>query len=292
MANSQTCGQDCGLIGNGEAHALISPRLSIEWFWSSAAGEDGERTGGGAADRAADCAEKDDGAVWFDRLSHSGDAPDKGYGFFLQLGENEVLRPLRQDYVKDTNVLVTEAAIGGLHIQAVDFMPWGQPLLIRDLTMRNEGTEGRPYQPQFLAYPLHETGREREMTQAGENIIVHTRQGVLAYRTEGVVGYLDPGEEALARVVLAYAGAKEEALAALDAAEDFIPQENIFFWEEWLKDTLAKQGEKREADAAYKRCLLAMKLLCDEDSGRLRLPLPLAAAVLARAGVFPKARDR
>lgn len=232
-----------GVIGNGETVTLIHPDLSIDWL----------------------CIPRIDGFPLFARALD----PDRGGSFSLKL--DQPLQPVKQTYIGRTNVLKTTAKSGSLLIESVDFMPWQKPLIIRDITVINHDTAGKPVQPRIEASPTDTVMHQYQMWSDDKTGISYIADdyGVLAYRVEGVIGYLDPGEEGNLRIVLAYGKSPNEIEQILDEAEDHVPQETIFFWENWLRQGKKITFPDPDWEEAYYRSLLVLKLLCYEETGAM-----------------------
>lgn len=107
------------MIGNGETAALIGPDLAVRWL----------------------CLPRFDGTPFF------GSALDPKRGGQLTLSwdgwdgraESGAARGalFEQRYVPSTNVLQTSVTAGGLKVEATDSMPWGEPVLLRRITVTN-----------------------------------------------------------------------------------------------------------------------------------------------------------
>lgn len=251
--------EPCGrLVGNGEAIALISPTTEVVWFWSSA-----YRTDFGM---------------------NRGFLKQEGGSLALQEPKSaNSLRidSLKQRYVADTNVLQTECRLGNFVMRTVDFMPWKKPLLIRDITVVNEGENGAPFLYEFDWRNI-DAERSEQQTMEGKTSVIKTQTTAMVCRSEGFIGYLEPGEERINRVVITYGKEESEAcIARLNEAEAHVPQESIFFWEEWLD---RKRAEAGALDSSAARLLLMTGLLFDED-GQPLLPPHTLATVMAQAGV-------
>lgn len=234
-------------VGNGEAVVRIASNLSVDWWWHA-----GEQT-----------------TLGIDRWRRGKD----GGGIDFQSLADDVVQPVKQQYVPQTNVLRTECRLGDVVVSAVDFMPWDTPLLIRDLTVRNEGSKGTPFQPTFVPNLTGVIDREEQQGMEGKTIIFEQERSRFAYRMEGAVGYLDPGEEAVVRAVFAYGKTQEEIDSALDDAEVHVPQESIFEWERWFWASFP--------EASNERLRLTLKLLVDEETGRTLVPFSVLADALS-----------
>ncbi|HEX6988298.1 MAG TPA: glycoside hydrolase family 15 protein, partial [Bacillota bacterium] len=101
-----------GAVGNGQTVALVGTDLTVAWL----------------------CLPRFDGVP----LVASGLDPRRGGGWELRI-DGRLPTPVRQSYLGDTNVLQTVATGGGLEITVVDWMPYGRPVLVREVTLRNPG---------------------------------------------------------------------------------------------------------------------------------------------------------
>lgn len=110
-----------GMVGNGETAALIGPDLAVRWL----------------------CLPRFDGTPFF----ASALDPHKGGQLTLRWdgwGGDAGDRPpgdavFDQRYIPSTNVLRTSVTAGGVNVEAVDSMPWGEPVLLRRLTVTKAG---------------------------------------------------------------------------------------------------------------------------------------------------------
>ncbi|UFJ39589.1 glycoside hydrolase family 15 protein [Brevibacillus humidisoli] len=237
-----------GFTGNGETAVLIHPTLSIDWM----------------------CIPRFDGFPIFAK------ALDPLNGGKLVLSAMEPLQPVRQQYLGRTNVLQTEVKTSSLTITAVDYMPWGKKLFIRDLSVQNRGQEKVDAPLCLQAVPTQTSVHTYETDEADGIGSIRDGISVLVYRIEQEKSAIPPGETISARVVLAYGNTKEEAMTALASAGGESAEDAIAFWENWLAAAREVQLEDPGWKEAYWRSLLALKLLCVEQTGAI-LAAPTAS---------------
>lgn len=193
-----------GVVGNGRALAVVNPNLEVAYL---AVGE-------GSADVLFDRAQHPEGASL--RLAAGGRAPE----------------PIAQAYVGGSGVLRTVARIGEVEIDATDYLPFGRPLFLRDMTITNRSDAEVPFvlTAEAVSVPPNVT-----VARDGDLTVLEGAFGVAAFRLEGVVGFLEPEEEALVRLALAWGPDRAAVREALDAAESLSPQEALWEWGERLK---------------------------------------------------------
>lgn len=192
-----------GVVGNGHALAVVMPDLEVVYL-----------------------AALDETAVWFDRGVNPG-------GASLRLSASgRMPEPVQQAYVGESGVLRTVAQIGEVEIDATDYLPFGRPLFLRDMTIVNRSDAEVPF---VLAAEAVAVPPDVAVSRDGDLTVLEGPFGVAAFLLEGVVGLLEPEEEALVRVALAWGPTRDAVRAELDAAESISPQEALWEWERRLE---------------------------------------------------------
>ncbi|MBO8163435.1 MAG: glycoside hydrolase family 15 protein [Brevibacillus sp.] len=237
-----------GITGNGQTAALISPTLSVDWM----------------------CIPRFDGFPIFAKALD----PHRGGCFSLRV--DKPIRPISQTYLGRTNVLRTEVSVDALSITAVDYMPWGRPLLIRELLVCNTGDKAIHFPVRFAAVPTRTTARAYDKEEEDGIVYVSDAASVLACRTEQRQERIAPGETVEVRVVLAYGRSRQEALAALESAAAETADQTVRTWENWISSAAPIQLGNTDWEEAYYRSLLVLKLLCSEETGAI-LAAPTAS---------------
>ncbi|GAB6935326.1 glycoside hydrolase family 15 protein [Calditerricola yamamurae] len=240
-----------GAVGNGETAALISPVLSVDWL----------------------PVPRIDAFPLFAR------ALDPMRGGALTLDAGRPLVPIRQAYVPHTNVLVTEARAGDLSLTVTDFMPWGRRLLIREGRITNTGGTEAVQPVKLAAVPTQTRARTYTVEQDDHRVAISGVDGHLVAELIGAPQRLAPGETATFRVVVAYGPTAEEAARQREAAAACSQEQEVAFWERWLRPArplVTDNGEWREA---YTRSLLVLKLLCLDNGAMIAAPTASFPAV-------------
>lgn len=292
--NSRPCRHPyLGLIGNGETAALIAPNLDIAWFCPGrfdafplfASALDPKH--GGKLELGFKL--QPSGPV---NLKTPGAASAGPFSFQATCAS----RPGRQRYLDDTNILHTMVPLtpettaaeeeAEVCVEVFDYFPWRKPYLVRDIKLCNR-TEAavtvhvswniRPIA--VGAYPV-QLGREDHIPVATSShwsvAFGLADQPAITVPARGVIW---------TRFVLAYAGGAPEAAsrwreAVASGSKQGEPAELLEarrFWATWLNG--ARSGRLRWAssspatgvnlESAYRRSLLALKLLVYEPTGAI-----------------------
>lgn len=232
-----------GLVGNGETAALIAPDLAVQWL----------------------CLNRFDGTPVF----ASALDPRRGGALSVRLydagGKPIPLEPVKQTYQGDTALLVTTAAGEGWQVEVVDFMPWGQHGLVRELRISNQTEAAATVVVEPVVEPIQ-----------AEAFPVAVADGAIAYK-EGVALVsgggsmtVSAGGAASVRILLGYGPDRAVAEAALEGLNSDSAASEAAFWQEWLDQAKQPEGDLPEAWLAhYRRSLIVMKLLSYEPTGAL-----------------------
>ncbi|HYG59293.1 MAG TPA: glycoside hydrolase family 15 protein [Symbiobacteriaceae bacterium] len=232
-----------GAVGNGETVALISPDGEICWL----------------------CVPRPDSFPVFAR------ALDPRQGGSLRLtfrwGDTALRTPMikAQRYLGRTNILETSLLMDDLSAVIVDYMPWGQRHLIRQITLTNLSEERRGVAVDVGVRATCSDAAPRDL-----------RDRVHAAFRGPQAALLSPDESLTTTLVLAYGDTPTEALRNWVAAGDGNLEEEERFWERWLGEARPVRSGDRALDVAYCRSLLALKLLCNEKTGAI-LAAPTAS---------------
>ncbi len=246
-----------GLIGNGETAALISSNLDIEWF----------------------CPGRFDAFPLFAGALD----PRNGGKFSLKFrwGSEDPSQP-RQRYLEGTNILDTvidlAADLEGKNVRAevFDYFPWRKPCLIRDIKLVNETPAAVRVDLEWSAEPVR-AGTYPIKSALGDGYSVfESRDWAVAcgMATEKTI-VLSPREEVWARLALTYAKTPEKAVELLQDARPLLSEngplelsEARHFWASWLADA-RDPLDRLDLRSAYRRSLLALKLLVYEPTGAI-----------------------
>lgn len=237
-----------GIVGNGETVALIGPDARIAWL----------------------CAPRVDAFPVF----ASALDPARGGSLSVDLGEPVV--PVYQRYAGRTNVLETKCRAGELSVLFRDFMPWGKRFLVRVIEIVNEGSSPREVNVSLRVVPIRARLFRLRIKLDGQHLAIEgpgvsVRAGFQAGSTGGRsvnLGRLSPGEKKVLKLALAYGETREESLRLLSSGEGDVDEE-IKFWQQWLKRAFPLRVGDREAEEAYYRSLLVLKLLTYRDTGAI-----------------------
>lgn len=244
-----------GLIGNGETAALVGPDLAVSWL--SVPRFDGTPLFAGALD------------------------PARGGRLALRLidgsGAPVSLVPERQAYRGDSPVLETDVAGAGWRVQALDYMPWGERCLVRELRVTNQTGGAAAIQLQPAVEPIQSAVFPVQLREESGNIAVLTTGAALLVQMVSTLGgegadseVLQPGESRSLRLHVAYGATEEDARTALGAAAMAEAGAVALFWSRWLELARAPVDPVSQAwRESYRRSLIVMKLLSYEPTGAL-----------------------
>jgi alpha,alpha-trehalase len=234
-----------GAVGNGETVALIGPDASVGWL----------------------CVPRPDSFPVFARALD----PERGGSLSLHFrwgGQTltEVDQAV-QRYLVRTNILATSLLLDDLSVTVLDYMPWGRRHLTRIIKLDNLGEERRGVRIGFSM-------RSTDSASGPEDL----RDRVYAAFKGPEMALLSPGESVTTTLIVAYGETPTEALrnwSEAEAGEDDFNGEQVF-WNNWLAPARPVDSGDVELDEAYYRSLLALKLLCNEESGAI-LAAPTAS---------------
>ncbi|GAB6933753.1 hypothetical protein [Calditerricola satsumensis] len=204
-----------GVVGNGRALAVVMPDLEVAYL--AAIDPSGMRV--------------------FDRAQHP-----EGACLRLVAG-GRVPEPVAQAYVGQSGVLRTVACIGEVEIDATDYLPFARPLFLRDMTIVNRSEAEVPF---VLTAEAVSVPPNVSVTRDGDLTVLEGRFGVAAFRLEGVVGLLEPQEEALVRLALAWGPNRDAVREELDAVESLSPQEVLWEWEQRMEQQAGPAVPERD----------------------------------------------
>lgn len=250
-----------GLIGNGETAALVAPDLTIGWL----------------------CAPRFDGAPLF----ASALDPRRGGRLTLQLVEGErpvALVSTSQAYLGRTAVLQTRLTGEGWRLESSDYMPWGQRIFVREMTVTNEALADRPLRVRALVNPVGSSHFPVAVSRQGGALVVSGERAALLVTFEpgGTgdeldLGLVPAGGSVRFRLHLAYGENPEGALHSLAGAPAATLEAVSAWWENWIGQAVAPSPD-RPADwnDSYWRSLVVMKLLSYAPTGAL-LAAPTAS---------------
>jgi len=240
-----------GMIGNGKTIALISHKASIEWL----------------------CLPHFDSRIYYSRALD----PVNGQSMDLKLFEkNEELQlhKTSQNYIPNTNVLVTKLFYEGLDARVVDFMPWGEHYvtnyLVRLVRIKNVSKNSRTVSLRV------ESGiySEQQKFNYLENNTVFYKDDELSIgitfqgnKTEDVL--VQPGKEITIPVIIAYDSTPLKVEKMLEKKIDFEHEKIVAknFWKNWLERGKIFSFENKKFQRMYHRSLLATKLLTFHPTG-------------------------
>jgi GH15 family glucan-1,4-alpha-glucosidase len=255
-----------GFVGNGETAALIAPNLAVSWL----------------------CLPRFDGTPVFARALD----PRRGGALALRLydaaGKPIALAPCHQRYQGDTALLETAGEGEGWRVEVLDYMPWGQHGLIREVRLTNRtGTDATVTLAAEVS-PIDSRAFQVTVTRGEQATAIRHPFGtaLIAWapatqggdapggRSPGPL-HLAAGETATLRLSLAYGPDPRAAEAALvDLAKATAAQE-AERWAAWLQRA-AQPAVPPKWLASYRRSLITMKLLSYEPTGAL-LAAPTAS---------------
>lgn len=242
-----------GLIGNGETAALIGPDLALSWL----------------------CLNRFDGTPVFAAALD----PRRGgsLGIALKAGGQPVeLRPLSQAYHGETALLRTVAEGEGYQVEVLDFMPWGRHGLVREVTVTNRTASDATLTIEPVVTPIRSERFPVTATAAdGQTELTHDHGTLLI--TGGVTPSVAAGSAASLRIELAYGEDRTAANEALTDLTKATAEAETAFWQEWIGQAKAPEGEVPATWlASYRRSLIVMKLLSYQPTGAL-LAAPTAS---------------
>lgn len=239
-----------GLIGNGETAALVGADLSVAWL----------------------CVPR------FDRIPIVAAAldPIRGGRFWLALADEAGARlsvsPVEQAYLGQTALLRTVVAGSGWRVEATDFMPWGRPVLVREIRVVKERPD---------AAPVRLTWGVKPVRSAAFPVVVREANGlIIAGAPGGTVAVAGPVPERIdgdytARQVIGYGETEEQAVEALQAADGAMADDVAAFWQGWIGQAREPAGPEAWRGSYY-RSLITLKLLTYEPTGAI-LAAPTAS---------------
>lgn len=248
-----------GLVGNGETAALISPDLAISWL----------------------CIPRFDGTPVFARALD----PRRGGALSLRLlvdGEPVALQPERQRYLGDTALLQTTVAGSQWQVEVLDYMPWGQPCLVREVRVVNRGASAHSVCLESVIEPVSSTAFPVAVSPDGDHHFVHTEQGALCLSLEplfraGSADLVPPGGSRATRMLVGYGADAAAARTAHHGAAGARAERQARFWTSWIEQA-RQPGPATPPDwlQAYRRSLIVLKLLSYPKTGAL-LAAPTAS---------------
>jgi alpha,alpha-trehalase len=232
-----------GAVGNGEAVALINPDLSVDWL----------------------CAPRADSFPVFARALD----PVRGGSLSLRFRWGEATltesEATAQRYVERTNILGTSLLLDELSVTVFDQMPWGKRHLARQVTLANLGEQRTGVR---VAFDLRPTNSAAAPEDLGGRVYAAFKGPEAAL--------LSPGESFTTTLIVAYGATPTEALRNwMEAEADGLEQAERF-WADWLAQARPVSSGDPQLDDAYYRSLLALKLLCQEQTGAI-LAAPTAS---------------
>ncbi|MFZ5814281.1 MAG: glycoside hydrolase family 15 protein [Bacillota bacterium] len=243
-----------GLIGNGETAALIGPDLALGWL----------------------CAPRFDGVPLF----ASALDPRRGGQLTLQFSGEEgpiQLLPHTQSYEGDTAVLRTAVSGDDWLMEALDYMPWGQRVLVRQLKIVNLASHDRALRVKAFtdpmrseAFPLQVTRQSAytEVSGRGVTLLVTLHPGSESGELD--LGRIPSGAFREIRVHIAYGEDRPSAQAALQSADGASLQTELSYWANWLSKAKKPSGiYPPQWEGSYWRSLIVMKLLSYARTGAL-----------------------
>lgn len=239
-----------GFIGNGETAALVSPDLSIEWL----------------------CVPRFDAFPLFAR------SLDRRKGGSLAVLWDGASLIAKQSYIGRTNVIETVGHTDRVNVIAKQYMPWGDKLLITDMTVSTIEKNGllseiaytdAALTPEIRMEPIQTKAHAFQCETQQDTTWITDSAGVTAIQLLKLGG----GQF---RLVLAYGKEKGEVLEALNRARQISVEATIAFWKQWIAQARQPKVADAEFVDAYYRSLLAIKLMCYEATGAM-LAAPTAS---------------
>ncbi|HWI51486.1 MAG TPA: glycoside hydrolase family 15 protein [Symbiobacteriaceae bacterium] len=242
-----------GLVGNGETAALIGPDLAVAWL----------------------CAPR------FDKTPVFASALDPVRGGFLGLsladeaGNAIPLEAHTQQYLGDSAILRTVAGGCGWRVEAVDYMPWGEHALVREIHLTNTTADEAVAMVKPVPVPVQSVAFPVGMWEEPGLVGLSFNDGILLVTVpHGRPGRVPAGATVTVRIVLAYGNTDADARGALARAASATCDAEAAFWQGWMAQ--AAKPASPDWAAAYRRSLIVMKLLSYEPTGAL-LAAPTAS---------------
>lgn len=251
-------------MGNGETAALVGPDLAIRWL----------------------CIPRVDGTPVFAGALD----PERGGGLLIRLldesGDPVPLEPDQQAYRGDSAVLETAVAGGGWRLVGVDYMPWGSPCLVREITVWNLRQTAAELVLDVIAAPVQSAAFPTVVLMEAGRLRLDGPGGVLLVAAEPSpdpgtfmlpLGEIPPGASRTVRVLMGYGASAAAAAEGLAAAAGARAAETEGFWERWLQAARMPDGDVPAPWlSGYRRSLVVMKLLSYDRTGAL-LAAPTAS---------------
>lgn len=247
-----------GVVGNGETAAVVAEDAAVTWL----------------------CPPRFDGPP----LLAAGLDPRRGGCWRLRV-DGEAPRPAGQEYLPDTNVLRTRGRAGEVEVAVTDWMPWGQPVLVREVVLGNPGPRDAACRLDAALEPV--ASRWLPWRRAGvrdgfELLALPSGAPALdgacflprgygdgVYAAWGPVSpeeaTVPAGGQLRRRLALAYGPSAEAALRAARAGLSARLDEAVRFWQEWLAGARDPAVPDPAWRALYRRSLLVLKLLQHRD---------------------------
>ncbi|MFZ5823551.1 MAG: glycoside hydrolase family 15 protein [Bacillota bacterium] len=243
-----------GLIGNGETAALIGPDLALGWF----------------------CAPRFDGVPLF----ASALDPRRGGSMTFEFADAEgpvQLMPHLQAYEGDSAVLRTAVSGDDWLVEALDYMPWGRRVLVRQVTISNLAPHSRVLRIRAVTapirseqFPLQVSRHSGVVTVAAPGMTVLVAPISASESEEIDLGEIPAGAAREIRVAVAYGDDLDTARAALESAAEASAEAELRFWSEWLSKATKPTGDyPPQWEESYWRSLVVMKLLSYAPTGAL-----------------------
>lgn len=237
-----------GIVGNGETAALIDKELNIDWM----------------------CFPRFDG---FPFLARALD-PQSGGRLSLTI---DGMSTQSQRYIERTNVLRTELVGEGLQAEVVDFMPWGKPVLIREVQIENRSEVSRSVPVAFVVKQTQTEVHQIELATDGDSASMTDGQGAVWIQWISDQDWTVPAHASVThRLVIGYGQDLSEAKQAVERHGAEPLQETLDYWQRWLAAAKQPRVQDEVYVEAYYRSLLLIKLLCYEKTGAM-LAAPTAS---------------
>lgn len=239
-----------GLIGNGETAALVGEDLAVAWL----------------------CVPR------FDRIPIVAGAldPIRGGRFWLGLaderGEPLSVSPVEQAYLGSTALLRTVVAGSGWRVESTDFMPWGRPVLVREIRVVKERSDAASVRLIWGLEPIRSAAFPVAVREEAGLIIAGAPGGMVA--VAGPDSVRIDGDYTV-RQLLGYGATEEQAVEALQAAAGMSVDTVASFWQGWIGQARQLAGPEPLRESYY-RSLITLKLLTYEPTGAI-LAAPTAS---------------
>ncbi len=236
-----------GIIGNGETSALVSPTGSIDWF----------------------CLPAFDGNMVFSKALN----PQVGESLYLELfdGEEGILpKKFSQNYIKNTNILVTEIEYRPVKLKIIDFMPWKgisetireKRYIFRILEVHNKTRQRKSIRINLATEKRGEI-KDRDFIE-GKNFALgfYIEKNMLELKSRG---------NRETRIILSYGETKARAESLLNKAKRIDVKDELEkterFWKNWLARGKKISFKDKDYENMYSRSLLVSKLLTYQKTG-------------------------